>query len=70
VANGGSRPVAPVRKLIAAVLGTVAAFVVLFGLGMTSWAIVALGVALVVLAVAMATVRGGGRTWEIGRAHV
>jgi resuscitation-promoting factor RpfA len=70
VANGGSRPVAPVRKLIAAVLGTVAAFVVLFGLGMTSWAIVALGVALVVLAVALATVQGGGRTWVIGMAHV
>ncbi|EEP71248.1 glyoxalase/bleomycin resistance protein/dioxygenase [Micromonospora sp. ATCC 39149] len=66
----GNRPIAPVRKLIAAVLGTVATFVVLFGLGMTSWAIVALGVALVVLAIALATVRGGGRTWVIGVGHV
>ncbi|MEV4483680.1 VOC family protein [Micromonospora coxensis] len=70
MANGGNRPIAPVRKLIAAVLGTVATFVVLFGLGMTSWAIVALGVALLVLAVALATVRGGGRTWVIGVGHV
>ncbi|MFC8847414.1 MULTISPECIES: VOC family protein [unclassified Micromonospora] len=66
----GNRPIAPVRKLIAAVLGTVATFVVLFGLGMTSWAIVALGVALVVLAIALATVRGGGRTWVVGVGHV
>ncbi|MEV0940266.1 VOC family protein [Micromonospora wenchangensis] len=70
MANGGNRTIAPVRKLIAAVLGTVAAFVVLFGLGMTSWAIVALGVALVVLAVALGTVRGGGRTWVVGVGHV
>ncbi|MBQ1075480.1 VOC family protein [Micromonospora sp. C31] len=68
--NGGNRPIAPVRKLIAAVLGTVATFVVLFGLGMTSWAIVALGVALLVLAIALATVRGGGRTWVVGEGHV
>ncbi|MEU1754358.1 VOC family protein [Micromonospora matsumotoense] len=70
MANGGNRTIAPVRKLIAAVLGTVATFVVLFGLGMTSWAIVALGVALVVLAVALGTVRGGGRTWVVGVGHV
>ncbi|GHJ06192.1 hypothetical protein TPA0907_05590 [Micromonospora humidisoli] len=70
MANGGNRTIAPVRKLIAVVLGTVAAFVVLFGLGMTSWAIVALGVALVVLAVALGTVRGGGRTWVVGVGHV
>ncbi|TDB73832.1 VOC family protein [Micromonospora sp. KC721] len=70
MANGGNRPIAPVRKLIAAVLGTVATFIVLFGLGMTSWAIVALGVALLVLAVALATVRAGGRTWVVGVGHV
>ncbi|WP_433529528.1 VOC family protein [Micromonospora sp. CA-263727] len=70
MANGGNRPIAPVRKLIAAVLGTVATFVILFGLGMTSWAIVALGVALLVLAIALATVRGGGRTWVVGAGHV
>ncbi|MEU1689762.1 VOC family protein [Micromonospora sp. NPDC005707] len=70
MANGGNRPIAPVRKLIGAVLGTLATFVTLFGLGMTSWAIVALGVALLVLAIALATVRGGGRTWVVGLGHV
>ncbi|RNI01845.1 glyoxalase/bleomycin resistance/dioxygenase family protein [Micromonospora aurantiaca] len=70
MANGGNRTIAPVRKLIGAVLGTVATFVTVFGLGMTSWAIVALGVALLVLAIALATVRGGGRTWVIGLGHV
>ncbi|MFG1654707.1 VOC family protein [Micromonospora sp. NPDC049275] len=70
MANGGNRPIAPVRKLVGVVLGTVATFVVVFGLGMPSWAIVALGVALLVLAIALATVRGGGRTWVVGVAHV
>ncbi|MEV1144158.1 VOC family protein [Micromonospora sp. NPDC049799] len=70
MANGGSRPIAPVRKLIGAVLGTVAVFMILFGLGMPSWAIVALGVALLVLSIALATVRGGGRTWVVGEGHV
>ncbi|MGR6321600.1 VOC family protein [Micromonospora soli] len=70
MANGGNRTIAPVRKLIGAVLGTVATFITLFGLGMTSWAIVALGVALLVLAIALATVRGGGRTWVVGLGHV
>ncbi|GIJ25766.1 hypothetical protein Vqi01_09280 [Micromonospora qiuiae] len=70
MANGGNPPIAPVRKLIAAVVGTVATFVILFGLGMTSWAIVALGVAFLALAIALATVRGGGRTWVVGDGHV
>ncbi|MFC0100499.1 VOC family protein [Micromonospora marina] len=70
MANGGNHTIAPVRKLIGAVLGTVATFVTVFGLGMTSWAIVALGVALLVLAIALATVRGGGRAWVIGLGHV
>ncbi|MFJ8582379.1 VOC family protein [Micromonospora sp. NPDC093277] len=70
MANGGNRPIAPIRKLIGAVLGTVATFIMLFGLGMTSWAIVALGVALLVLAIALGTVRGGGRTWVVGLGHV
>ncbi|MEV6694262.1 VOC family protein [Micromonospora sp. NPDC051196] len=70
MANGGNRPIAPVRKLVAAVLGTVATFVIVFGLGMTSWAIVALGVAVLALAIALATVRAGGRTWVMGAGHV
>jgi catechol 2,3-dioxygenase-like lactoylglutathione lyase family enzyme len=52
------------------VLGTVATFVLLFGLGMTSWTIVAVGTVLLALAIALATVRGGGRTWVVGVGHV
>lgn len=68
-----SREVTTVRKLIAAVLGTVAAFVILFGAGMTSLTIMALGVALLVLAVALvlvSTVRTGARAWVTGEAQV
>jgi hypothetical protein len=73
VANGNRRPLAPVRKLFAAVLGTCALFVVLFGIGMKSLAIVALGIALIVLAVGLVlvtTIRGGARAWVAGTAHV
>ncbi|GIF52290.1 glyoxalase/bleomycin resistance protein/dioxygenase superfamily protein [Asanoa ferruginea] len=73
MANGNRRPLAPVRKLFAAVLGTCALFVVLFGIGMKSLAIVALGIALIVLAVGLVlvtTIRGGARAWVAGTAHV
>ncbi|GIF78340.1 hypothetical protein Asi02nite_78580 [Asanoa siamensis] len=73
MANGNRRPLAPVRKLFAAVLGTCALFVVLFGIGMQSLAIVALGIALIVLAVGLLLVnaiRGGERAWVSGTAHV
>ncbi|MFB6397350.1 VOC family protein [Polymorphospora lycopeni] len=73
MANGRRRPIAPVRKLAAAVLGTFATFVILFGAGMMSWAIVALGVALLVLAVSFLVVtamRRGARAWVAGVAHV
>jgi catechol 2,3-dioxygenase-like lactoylglutathione lyase family enzyme len=59
-----------VRKLVAAVLGTVATFVILFGLGMASWSVVALGVAVLVLAVGLIVVRTSGRAWVNGVAHV
>ncbi|WP_460807711.1 hypothetical protein [Micromonospora zhanjiangensis] len=71
LANG--REIAPVRKLIAAVVGTVATFVILFGAGMTSWTIVALGAALLALAIALVAVnavRTGARAWVTGQAHV
>jgi catechol 2,3-dioxygenase-like lactoylglutathione lyase family enzyme len=62
-----------VRKLVAAVVGTIAVFVMLFGLGMSSWAIVALGAAMLALAIGLAlinVVRRGGRAWVAGTAHV
>lgn len=73
MANGNRRPLAPVRKLFAGVLGTCALFVILFGAGMQSLAIVALGVALLILAIGLvvvANIRGGARAWVAGTAHV
>ncbi|GAA4713961.1 VOC family protein [Phytohabitans rumicis] len=73
MADGRRRPIAPVRKLVAAVLATFAAFVMLFGAGMQSWAIVAVGVAVLVLAISLVlvnTIRGGARAWVAGTAHV
>ncbi|HET9516249.1 MAG TPA: VOC family protein, partial [Actinoplanes sp.] len=61
------------RKLVAAVVGTIAAFVMLFGLGMTSWTIFVLGAAMLALAVSLALinmVRRDGRAWVAGTAHV
>jgi len=72
VANS-RRPVPTVRKLVAAVLGTLAFFVILFGAGMTSWAIAALGFALLVLAISLVLVTafpGAERAWVAGIAHV
>ncbi|MFB9359369.1 glyoxalase/bleomycin resistance/dioxygenase family protein, partial [Amorphoplanes nipponensis] len=73
MANQNGRPVAPARKLVAAVVGTIAVFVMLFGLGMSSWAIVALGLAILILAVALGmvnVVRRGARAWVAGSAQV
>ena len=73
MANQSGRPVAPARKLMAAVLGTIAVFVMLFGLGLSSWSIVALGVALLALAIALAmvnVVRRGARAWVAGTVQV
>ncbi|GAB1690024.1 VOC family protein [Krasilnikovia sp. M28-CT-15] len=73
MANQNGRPIAPARKLLAAVLGTIAVFVMLFGLGLSSWSIVALGVALLALAIALAmvnVVRRGARAWVSGTAQV
>ncbi len=71
--NPSRRSVAPVRKLVAAIVGTIAVFVMLFGLGMSSWPIVALGAAMLALAIGLAlinVVRRGGRAWVAGTAHV
>ena len=73
MANQNGRPVAPARKLVAAVVGTIAVFVMLFGLGMSSWAIVALGLAMLILAIALGmvnVVRRGARAWVAGSAQV
>lgn len=73
MANQTGRPVAPARKLVAAVLGTFAVFVMVFGLGLSSWPIVALGAALLALAIALGmvnVVRRGARAWVAGHGQV
>ena len=45
MANQTGRPIAPARKLVAAVMGTIAVFVVALGLGMSSWGVVVFGLA-------------------------
>jgi len=72
VANG-RQPVGIGRKIVAAVLGTVAVFIMLFGLGMSSGSIVVLGVVLLVLAIGSVTFPGlgsGTRAWVAGTAYV
>jgi len=73
VANGSHGPGALVRKIFAGALGAVAAFVILFGAGLQVWTIMALGAAMLILAiglVAFPAMRSGGRAWVAGSAHV
>ena len=73
MANQAGRPIAPARKLVAAVMGTIAVFVMAVGLGMGSWAVVIFGVALVALSIALGMVnmvRRGARAWVTGSAEV
>ena len=69
----GTRPIAPIRKVSAAVLGTIAVFIMLFGAGMQSWPIAALGIALLVLAISLLVtnvMRRGPRALVQGTAQV
>ena len=73
MANQTGRPIAPARKLVAAVLGTIAVFIMVFGLGLSSWPIVALGAALLALSIALGmvnVVRRGARAWVAGSGQV
>ncbi|MBB2948147.1 catechol 2,3-dioxygenase-like lactoylglutathione lyase family enzyme [Actinoplanes lutulentus] len=73
MANQTGRPIAPARKLVAAVMGTLAVFVIVYGLGMSSWPVALFGVAVLVLAVILAIVnvpRRGGRATVAGNAEV
>ncbi|WP_240670469.1 VOC family protein [Actinoplanes solisilvae] len=73
MANQTGRPIAPARKLVAAVAGTIAVFVVALGFGMSNLGVVIFGVALLGLAVALGmvnVVRRGARAWVSGTAEV
>ncbi|HYN96446.1 MAG TPA: glyoxalase/bleomycin resistance/dioxygenase family protein, partial [Pilimelia sp.] len=61
------------RKVIAGALAALGVFVIFFGAGNTSWAMAALGLALLILAISLVAVnalRGGVRAWVAGSAHV
>ena len=73
MANQTGRPVAPARKLVAAVMGTIAVFVMALGLGMSSGGVVIFGLALLALSIALGmvnVVRRGARAWVTGTAEV
>ncbi|MEV4352218.1 glyoxalase/bleomycin resistance/dioxygenase family protein, partial [Actinoplanes sp. NPDC049596] len=73
MANQTGRPIAPARKLVAAVAGTISVFVVALGLGMSSLGVVIFGFVLLALAVALGSVnvvRRGARAWVSGTAEV
>ncbi|GIE06029.1 hypothetical protein Adu01nite_73790 [Paractinoplanes durhamensis] len=73
MANQTGRPIAPARKLVAAVMGTIAVFVVALGLGMSSWGVVVFGLAVLALSIALGmvnVVRRGARAWVTGTAEV
>ncbi len=73
MANQAGRPIAPARKLVAAIMGTIAFFVMAVGLGMSNWAVVIFGLVLLALAIALGVVnvvRRGARAWVVGTAQV
>ncbi|GLW35475.1 hypothetical protein, partial [Actinoplanes regularis] len=73
MANQAGRPIAPARKLVAAVMGTLAVFVIFVGLGMSSWAVAIFGLVVLALAIALAmvsNVRRGGRAVVAGTAEI
>ncbi|WP_262384604.1 VOC family protein [Actinoplanes teichomyceticus] len=73
MANQTGRPIAPARKLVAAVMGTLGVFVIVYGLGLSSWPVAIFGLVVVAIAVALAmvsNVRRGGRATVAGSAEV
>ncbi len=73
MANGQRRQVGTIRKTGAVTLASIGLFTAMAGLGMQSWPLGAMGVAMVVLAVALiltSTFRSADRAFVNGTAHV
>ncbi|KUL42524.1 hypothetical protein ADL15_01225, partial [Actinoplanes awajinensis subsp. mycoplanecinus] len=73
MANQTGRPIAPARKLVAAVIGTIAVFVIVYGLGLASWPVAIFGLVMLAIAIALTmvgNVRRGGRATVAGNAEV
>lgn len=73
MANGQRRQVGAIRKFIAVTLAAIGLFTAMAGLGMGSWPLGAIGVAMVILAVALvasSSLRGADRAFVLGKAYV
>ncbi|WP_213454079.1 VOC family protein [Rhizomonospora bruguierae] len=73
MANGRGRQVPARRAAIAVPVGAAGVFVAVFGLGLRSWQVAALGLAFVVIALGLVFVpalRGGSRVYVSGTGHV
>ncbi|MCP2327368.1 catechol 2,3-dioxygenase-like lactoylglutathione lyase family enzyme [Hamadaea flava] len=73
MANGQRKKVGAVRATGAVALGSLGVFTAMAGLGLTSWPLGAVGVAMLILAVALmltSSFRGADRAFVVGTAHV
>jgi resuscitation-promoting factor RpfA len=73
VANGQRKKIGAVRATGAVALGSLGVFTAMAGLGLSSWPLGAVGVAMLILAVAMmltSSFRGADRAFVVGTAHV
>jgi resuscitation-promoting factor RpfA len=73
VANGQRRRVGTIRSITAVTLASIGLFTAMAGLGMRSWPLGAVGVAMVILAIALlltSSLRGADRAFVVGKAHV
>jgi catechol 2,3-dioxygenase-like lactoylglutathione lyase family enzyme len=73
VANGQRRRVGTIRSITAVTLAAIGLFTAMAGLGRQSWPLGAVGVAMVILAVALlltSSFRGADRAFVVGKAHV
>jgi len=73
VANGQRKKIGAVRATGAVALGSLGVFTAMAGLGLESWPLGAVGVAMLILAVALlltSSFRGADRAFVVGTAHV
>ncbi|NUT22837.1 MAG: VOC family protein [Hamadaea sp.] len=73
MANGQRKKIGAVRATGAVALGSLGVFTAMAGLGLTSWPLGAVGVAMLILAVALlltSSFRGADRAFVVGTAHV
>jgi resuscitation-promoting factor RpfA len=73
VANGQRKRVGTIRSVTAVAMASIGLFTAMAGLGMRSWPLGAVGVAMVILAIALlitSSLGGADRAFVVGQAHV